>query len=115
MLLNEIAALRAPYIVEPTGAGWRVTRLNADNGAFDGAEPVMHRHEAVALAYADAAAALERYLASRDRCEDSAELFEIWRALDDRYELLAIEQKDSPVRAVTDPWAIAAIGSVTLH
>lgn len=105
-MLNETDAMRAPYVVQPVGAGWRVARLPSLAGAD--VEAVVHRQRDVALAYADAALALERYLASVDRCADSVELFETWRDLDDRYEFLALERRDAPLKSTADPWAIAA-------
>lgn len=114
-MLSETDAIRAPYIVEPAGAAWRVTRLSRIAGRDADIEAVVHRQREVALAYADAAAALERYLASVDRGEDSTELFDAWRLLDDRYELLAMERHDAPLAETNDPWAIAAGGSATRH
>lgn len=112
-MLIENAVVRAPYIVEPTSAGWRVTRVNAD--WRDGVDAILHRRQEVAIAYADAAAALEKYLGSLDRGEDCAELFEAWRRCDDRYEMLAIEQSDAPTLVTSDGRAIATAPSATRH
>ncbi|WP_342362259.1 hypothetical protein [Terrarubrum flagellatum] len=110
-ILHEAASVRANYLVAPDGEGWRVHRLSSDGLGPD--EAVIHRRRDVALAYADATAALECYLASRERREDSAELFEIWRRLDDAYETLALERGDCAAEA--DSWDIAARPLPTRH
>ncbi len=88
--------MQTSYRIDPTPAGWRVARVSADT-PFEGLDAVVHRLRDVAEAYAAAAAALEDYLASLDRGEDAADLFEAWRMRDDRYELMAIERKDAPI------------------
>jgi hypothetical protein len=98
--------MQSSYRIEATPAGWRISRVSHDL-PIDGLDAVVHRQREVAQAYADAAAALEDYLASLDRSDDASELFEIWRHLDDRYELMAIERKDSPVMVAVpagDAW-----------
>lgn len=102
--------MRGHYIVEPTQSGWRVRRLASDAGFAGEFHEVTYRERDVATAYAQAAVALELYLASRERREDSADLFDLWRDLDDRYEMLALEYKDGPSPA----WA-ATQTSAQLH
>ena len=107
-VMDDAAAAPSRYRVDATPAGYRIVRISGDTGYLDGLDAVLHRLREVAEAYAAAAAALEAYLASLDRSEDSSELFEAWRDLDDRYELLAIERRDSPMivaAPVLDVWS----------
>ena len=106
--MQQDGTMYASYVVEPAATGWRVRRVNYDDGVADSADDVLHRLHTVALAYADAAAALERYLSSLDQNEDSAELFETWRSLDDLYEMMAIELRDAPMLVVNDVRSVAA-------
>lgn len=103
-MTHQIAEPTA-YFIEPTASGWRV--LSAQ-GAIVG-EQVLHRQQDVALAYIAAATALERYLAALDRRQDAADLFETWRALDERYEMLALERNDAPRAVKSDPWDAASL------
>ncbi|MET0606255.1 MAG: hypothetical protein ABWZ80_07345 [Beijerinckiaceae bacterium] len=89
------AALQTAYRIDPTPSGWLIVRLS-DDGLIDECDVVLHRLREVAEARAAAGVALEAYLASIDRREDASDLFEEWRSLDDRYEFLLLDRKDSP-------------------
>ena len=91
--------MRDRYQVKPTPSGWQVLRVSRDGATSDDFLSVIHRRRQVADAYAAASEALEAYLASLDARCDSAELFECWRELDDRYETLATEGGDPPINA----------------
>jgi hypothetical protein len=107
-VIDPSPAAPSRYRVDATPAGYRIVRVSGETGYLDGLDAVMHRLREVAEAYAAAAAALEAYLASLDRSEDASELFETWRDLDDRYELLAIERRDWPMivaAPVLDLWS----------
>lgn len=94
MVIETCNGSKSDFRVERVTSGaYCVRRLD---GAVAPDDIVAFRNREVALAYARASAALDRYLAALDTTSDASAEFEEWRQLDEVFELRSMAAMDAP-------------------
>ena len=94
MIIDTFSGSRSAFRVQLSREGrYRVCRLD-ELGSVG--EALSFRDRDVALAYASASAALDRYLNALDHTSDASAEFDAWLERDEVFEHLMLAAKDAP-------------------